>query len=73
MARMITCPTCGNPAVDVYSYVSIMVVRRDLALFKVECSACHTVTSSLQTIPVQLREFVQSAALEVGAGMGMGS
>ena len=48
----------------------MMVVRRDLALFKLECPKCRTNVSALQAIPSDLREEVRFAAIEVGAGMG---
>ena len=70
MMQPLACPTCGNTALDLCSYASMLVVRRDLALFKIECPACHTIVSSLHAIPPQLREQVRFAAHEVGAGMG---
>ena len=70
MAHTVTCPTCGTCEMDVCSYSSMMLVRRDLALFKLECPTCHTVVSTLQPIPLQLREIVRSAAIESGSGMG---
>lgn len=70
MARAISCPACGCTDLDVCSYSSMMVVRRDLALFKIECPSCHTIVSALQPIPPRLREEVRFAAIEVGAGMG---
>lgn len=71
MTQTVTCPSCGTRGIDVCSYASMMVVKSDLALFKVECPACHTMISSLQSIPLQLRESVRSAALSVDAGMGL--
>ncbi len=47
-----------------------MVVRADLALFTVRCPHCDAAVSSIQPIPLQLREEVRFAAIEVGAGMG---
>lgn len=70
MVQTVTCPKCGERGIDVCSYQSMMVVRKDIALFKVECPSCHEVVSSLQPIPLQLRESVRFAAIEVGAGMG---
>ncbi len=70
MGQTIACPACGARGIDVCSYDSMMVVRRDLALFKVECPSCRATVSSLQAIPAQLREEVRFAALEAGAGMG---
>ena len=70
MAQTITCPACGKTDLDVCSYASMMVVRRDLALFKIECPSCHVMVSALHAIPLQLREEVRFAAIEAGAGMG---
>ena len=65
----VACPACGC-TLDVRSYDSMMVVRRDLALFRIECPKCGTNVSTLQSIPDGLREEVRFAAIEVGAGMG---
>lgn len=70
MAHSIACPACGKTDLDVCSYLSMMVVRSDLALFRLECPTCHAMVSALHTIPPQLREEVRFAAIEVGAGMG---
>ena len=59
MSKGVTCPACGAVGLDVCRYESMMVVRADLAM------------STLQRIPLQLREEVRFAALEVGAGMGL--
>lgn len=72
MTRTVTCPACGARELDVCCYESMMVVRADLALFSLRCPVCHTAVSALHPIPLQLREEVRFAAIEVGAGMGRG-
>ena len=68
---MLTCPSCGANDLDLRAYDSMMVLRPDLALFSIHCTHCSTKISTLQPIPASLREEVQFAAIEVGAGMGM--
>lgn len=70
MSQGLNCPTCKASDLDVCCYDSMMVLRKDLALFTMRCPHCGTVVSGVQTIPLQLREEVRFAALEVGAGMG---
>lgn len=69
MRSQMICPACGTP-LDLCRYEAMMVVRPDLALFTVACPQCEASVSSLQPIPLQLREEVRFAAHEVGAGMG---
>ena len=64
------CPKCASTQIDVLDYESMVVLSRDHALFTVRCPACSTRVSTVQEIPLQLRESVRMAALEVGAGMG---
>lgn len=68
MAQVV-CPACGARDLDVCRYDTMLVVRHDLALFTLTCPKCGTKVSSLQRIPLQLREEVRFAAIEVGAGM----
>lgn len=70
MSRNMTCPACGATDLDVCRYEAMMVVRADLALFTLSCPHCGSVVSDVQPIPLQLREEVRFAAIEVGAGMG---
>lgn len=70
MGREVACPACGAMGLDVCDYDSMMVLRADVALFTLLCPACGTTVSSVQPIPPRLREEVQFAAIEVGAGMG---
>lgn len=70
MENGITCPACKATGLNVCDYDSMMVLRDDTAMFTLTCPSCGTVVSSLQRIPAQLRDEVQFAALEVGAGMG---
>ena len=48
----------------------MMVLRPDMALFTLACPHCGTRLSSLLPIPASLREEVEFAAIELGAGMG---
>lgn len=64
------CPACGEKDLDVCNYESMMVLRNDIALFTLRCPKCAARISSVQTIPLALREEVRFAAIEVGAGMG---
>ncbi len=70
MSRSMTCPACGATDLDVCRYEAMMVVRADLALFTLRCPHCGSTVSDIQAIPLQLREEVRFAAIEVGAGMG---
>ena len=70
MGKGLTCPACKAADIDVCHYDSMMVLRKDLALFSVRCPHCGAVVTGVQGIPRQLREEVRFAALEVGAGMG---
>lgn len=65
-----TCPACNASDLDVCRYEAMLVVRADLALFTVRCPHCGAMVSAVQTIPLQLRDEVRFAAIEVGAGMG---
>ncbi|MCI8424860.1 MAG: UDP-N-acetylmuramoylalanyl-D-glutamate--2,6-diaminopimelate ligase [Adlercreutzia sp.] len=70
MRPTLTCPACHGAELDVRTFDSMMVLRRDLALFTLTCPQCAARISSLQPIPPSLREEVQFAAIELGAGMG---
>ncbi len=70
MSQYMTCPACDATDLDLCQYDAMMVVRSDLALFTMECPHCGATVSSIETIPLQLREEVRFAAIEVGAGMG---
>lgn len=70
MTKSMSCPACGLENLDVCTYDSMMVLRRDVALFTLHCPRCGAQVSGVQPIPLQLREEVRFAALEVGAGMG---
>lgn len=70
MGRGVTCPACGANSLDVCAYDAMMVLRADIALFTLRCPHCDAIVSSVQPIPLQLREEVRFAAIEVGAGMG---
>lgn len=70
MEWSITCPVCGAADLDACHYDSMMVLRDDLAMFTLRCPWCGATVSSMQPIPLQLREEVRFAAIEIGAGMG---
>ena len=70
MQTCVKCPACGASDVDVLTYDSMMVLRPDTALFSLTCPHCATRLSAMQAIPPSLREEVQFAAIELGAGMG---
>lgn len=70
MKNHIQCPACGATDLDVCDYDSMIVIGGDLAMFSVTCPHCAAKVSSVQPIPLQLREEVRYAAIEVGAGMG---
>lgn len=70
MGNDLHCPKCGCEELDVRKYESMVVVSRDHALFTMSCPSCGTRVSSMQPIPIEMRELVRYAAIEVGAGMG---
>lgn len=70
MKWSIICPVCGAADFDACHYDSMMVLRDDLAMFTLRCPSCGATVSSMQAIPLQLREEVRFAAIEIGAGMG---
>lgn len=72
VADGLTCPACGAVDLDVCDYDSMMVLRKDTAFFSLRCPHCGAAVSSVHAIPVQLREEIKFAAIEVGAGMGAG-
>ena len=72
MTAKLTCPACGATDLDVCEYDSMMVLRKDTALFSLHCPHCGSAVSSVHAIPAQLREERKFAAIEVGAGMGAG-
>lgn len=65
-----TCPACGADNIDVHACDSMIVVSSEQALFTVRCASCGARVSGLRVIPQDMREEVQFAAIEVGAGMG---
>lgn len=65
-----TCPDCNIDNLDVHQYESMMVINATHALFTVRCPRCGARVSSMRQIPADMREEVQYAAIEVGAGMG---
>ena len=70
MNTNIQCPKCGATDLDLVRYDSMIVVRSDMAMFTLTCDHCNSKVSSMQPIPLALREEVRFAAIEVGAGMG---
>jgi len=70
MADRLQCPQCAAPIIDVRDYESMIVVSRGHALFTMRCPACSARVSTLAAIPSELLADVETAALEVGAGMG---
>ena len=70
MRKGFCCPSCGERNLDVCTYDTMMVLSSDVALFTLRCPGCGARLSSVQTIPLALREEVRFAAIEVGAGMG---
>lgn len=70
MQAAVTCPGCGAQDLDVRTFDSMMVLRPNLALFSLTCPHCATRMSAMHPIPPALREEVQFAAIELGAGMG---
>ena len=69
-APTLECPQCGHGGFDVNDYESMIVITTDYALFTLRCPNCGQRVSGLRAIPDSLREEVQFAAIEVGAGMG---
>lgn len=69
--QALACPSCGFRDFDLHAYESMMVLRSDLALFRLRCPHCASKVQTLQPIPPDLREEVRFAAIEVGAGMGL--
>ncbi len=65
---MLVCPKCGLRDVNLLNYVSLMVIRKDLGLFTVECPNCSERVSSLQAIPTELEDEIKEVAAEIGAG-----
>lgn len=73
VSTALVCPSCGASDLDVCRYDSMMVLRKDMALFSLHCPHCQAVVSSVQDIPAQLQEEVRFAAIELDAGMGRDS
>ena len=67
---MLVCPSCGLRVLNLLNYGSLMVLRRDLGLFTIECPNCSERVSSIQSIPDELKCEIEAAAVEIGAGMG---
>ena len=70
MGANMNCPQCGSDCLDPHDYESMIVVTPDHALFTVRYASCGSRVSGLRSIPSDMREAVQFAAIEVGAGMG---
>ena len=70
MGQGVRCPACGADGLDVCRYESMMVLSSDFAMFALRCPRCGAAVYSMQRIPLQLRDEVRFAAIEVGAGMG---
>ncbi len=64
------CPSCNVQPLSVLDYESLMVLKRNLALFTLHCPRCNSRISMLRPIPSILRAEVNMAAAETGAGMG---
>lgn len=67
--NVVLCPTCGRP-LDLNTYSSLMVPSEDHGLFTMKCNFCNEEFSSVERIPLSLREQVESVAHSVNAGMG---
>ena len=67
---MMVCPTCGRRDLNLLNYSGLMVIRRDLGLFTMDCPSCDAKVSSIQPIPKELVGEVERVAAEIGAGMG---
>lgn len=70
MGLFLSCPHCNAGDIDLHGYESMIVITPESALFTVRCPSCGARVSSLREIPVDMREEVRFAAIEVGAGMG---
>lgn len=70
MTRMVKCPACGTIGIDLCKYKSMMVLRKDVAMFTLRCPHCSETVSMVCTIPDALYDEVSFAAIEVDAGMG---
>jgi rRNA maturation protein Nop10 len=70
MAAIVKCPVCGATDFDLHRYDSMMVLCSQLALFNLRCPSCGASVSSVCSIPADLAGDIESAASEVGAGMG---
>lgn len=64
------CPSCHAQTLGVLDYESLMVLKRNLALFTIRCPRCNSKISMIRPIPSILRNEVNLAAAETGAGMG---
>lgn len=64
---MLVCPKCGVRDVNLLNYLSLMVIKKDLGLFTVECPNCSEKVSSLQAIPTELEQEVKDIAVEIDA------
>lgn len=64
------CPSCHAQTISVLDYESLMALKRNLALFTVRCPRCGTKISMIRPIPPILRNEMNLAAAEAGAGMG---
>lgn len=67
--NVVLCPTCGRP-LDLNTYSSLMVLSEEHGLFTMKCSFCDEEFSSVERIPLSMREQVESVAHSVNAGMG---
>ena len=67
---MMVCPNCGMRDLNLLNYSGLMLIRKDLGLFTMDCPNCNEKVSSVQALPKELEEEVRSVALELGAGMG---
>ncbi len=70
IAPRLVCPNCGSAGLNVREYDSMIVITPDCALFTLRCPSCGACVSNLLGIPEDMRDEVQFAAIEVGAGMG---
>lgn len=70
MNASLNCPSCGTINLDLHKFESMMVVTSSCALFTVCCPTCGAHVAGLRTIPEDMHDEVQFAAIEVGAGMG---
>lgn len=70
MDDLLDCPACECHCIDIHDHKAMMVLTPDLAHFTVPCPQCGCSVTSIQWIPLDMRDEVCNAALEVGAGMG---